>query len=102
MTEPQIWTVIGILGVAVLAAIAVMSWLLVGFLRAEIGRSEARVCSEISGLRSDMDIRHEKLAGEIQAARGELLWEVGKLMVKTEHLDLDARSLFSKTFGDST
>lgn len=70
MTEPQVWTMIGVFAALMFGTMTLVSTLFVRVVRTEIG-----------GL------------------RGELLWEIRSLNVKVDGLDRDVQLLMSREFG---
>jgi hypothetical protein len=70
MTEPQVWTLIGVFAAAIFGVITLMSTLFVRIIRVEIGsvRSEmGSVRAEIGSLRSELTVRFDYLDRDVQA-----------------------------------
>ncbi len=83
MTEPQVWTLIGVFGSAIFAMNAMMSGWFVRVLRAEIGGLRA----EIGGLRGEMNARFERVDAQFE-----------RVDVKLTHLDRDVQALAREVF----
>lgn len=54
VTEPQVWTLIGVFSAAVFAMLTVVSTLFVNIVRAEIGRVEGVLTAKIDNLDRDV------------------------------------------------
>lgn len=77
MTEPQVWTLIGVFTAAMFGMMTLMSTMFVRVIRSEIG-----------GLR-----------GEMHGMRAELKSDIGQLSTKIDSLDRDVQVLMKHTFG---
>lgn len=77
MTEPQVWTLIGVFSALMFGMLGVVSSLFVRVLRSEIGGLESRIGGEIGGLRADVRRLDERL----------------------DNLDRDVQALMRHTFG---
>lgn len=78
MTEPQVWTLIGVFASVFFAMFATMSGWFVRVLRAEVG-----------GLRVEMSAKFERVDAQF-----------GKVDVKLDHLDRDVQALARQVFPD--
>ncbi len=78
MTEPQVWTLIGVFASAFFAMFATMSGWFVRVLRAEVG-----------GLRAEMSAKFERVDAQF-----------GRVDVKLDHLDRDVQALARQVFPD--
>ena len=68
MTEPQVWTMIGLMGAVFFGTMTLISTMFTRVVRSEIGgvRSEIDgVRSEIGGLRGEMNARFDAVNGRI-------------------------------------
>ena len=63
MTEPQVWTLIGVFAAAMFAMLTIVSTLFVNIVRSEFGRLEAR----IDGLDATLSARMDNLDRDVQA-----------------------------------
>lgn len=63
MTEPQVWTLIGVFSAAMFAMLTIVSTLFVNIVRSEFGRLEAR----IDGLDATLSARMDNLDRDVQA-----------------------------------
>ncbi|MDM4763930.1 hypothetical protein QT381_13025 [Galbitalea sp. SE-J8] len=82
VTEPQVWTIIGIVGAMLFSMIGIVSGAFVRVLRAEIGglRSEiGGLRSEIGGLRSETKTEIGGLRAEMKSEFGAVRAEIGGL-----------------------
>jgi hypothetical protein len=64
MTEPQVWTLIGVFAAAIFGMITVVSTLFVRVIRSEIGGLRGEIGGlrgEIGGLRGEMNARFEAI-----------------------------------------
>ena len=77
MTEPQVWTLIGVFAAAVFGMITVVSTLFVRVIRSEIGGLRG----EIGGLRGEMNARFEAIDRRF------------------DYLDRDVQALTKHVFG---
>jgi hypothetical protein len=84
MTEPQVWTLIGVFAAAVFGMITVVSTLFVRVIRSEIGGLRG----EIGGLR-----------GEIGGLRGEMNARFEAIDRRFDYLDRDVQTLTKHVFG---
>lgn len=96
VTEPQVWTLIGVFAAALFGMVGLMStWFMhvlraeIGGVRAEIGRLRGEMSAEIGGLRGEMNGRFEAMDARFDALAG-----------KVEHLDRDVQTLFRRQFPD--
>lgn len=85
MNEPQVWTLIGVLGTALFGMLTLMSTMFVRILRTEIGS----VRSEIGSVR-----------GEIGSLRREMQAEFASVRTEIKYLDRDVQALSRRVFGD--
>lgn len=70
MTEPQVWTLIGVFAAAMFGLITIVSTLFVSVVRAEIGgvRTEiGRLDAKIDGLDAKLSARMDNLDRDVQA-----------------------------------
>lgn len=70
MTEPQVWTLIGVFGAALFGMLTVMSTLFLRVIRVEIGSVRTEIGSvrtEIDGLRTEMRVQIGHLDRDVQA-----------------------------------
>ncbi|MBX3094671.1 MAG: hypothetical protein KF680_09100 [Cryobacterium sp.] len=80
MTEPQVWTLIGVFGALMAGGHAV----LIAMMRAQI-----------SGLRNEMIARFATVDARFEAVDAKF----DRVMTKLEHLDRDVQHLMNREFG---
>lgn len=85
MTEPQVWTLIGVFASAMFAMFATMSGWFVRVLRAEVGGLR----SEMGGLRAEMNAKFERVDAQFD-----------RVDVKLLHLDRDVQALARRVFPE--
>ncbi|MCX6406927.1 MAG: hypothetical protein NTV28_08410 [Propionibacteriales bacterium] len=85
MNEPQVWTVIGILGTSLFGMLTLMSTMFVRIIRTEIGS----VRTEIGSVRT-----------EIGSLRTEMQAEFASVRTEIRYLDRDVQVLTKRVFGD--
>ncbi|WP_244857779.1 hypothetical protein [Agromyces archimandritae] len=88
MTEPQVWTLIGVFAAGMLGTITIVSTLFVRVIRAEIARLDAR----IGGMHGELDAK-------ITGLRSELKGDIAALRGEVRALDGDVQALMKRTFG---
>lgn len=70
MTEPQVWTLIGVFAAALFGMLTLMTTMFVRMIRAEFGSIRAEfgsVRAEIDGMRDTMNRRFDYLDRDVQA-----------------------------------
>lgn len=87
MTEPQVWTLIGVFAASMFAMNTLMSNWFVRVLRAEVGGLRAAMRAEISGLRGEINARFERVDAQFE-----------RVDVKLAHLDRDVQALAQAVF----
>lgn len=87
MTEPQVWTLIGVFAASMFAMNTLMSNWFVRVLRAEVGGLRAEMRAEISGLRGEINARFERVDAQFE-----------RVDVKLAHLDRDVQALARAVF----
>lgn len=92
MTEPQVWTLIGVFTAAMFGMMTLMSTMFVRVIRSEIGGLRAELFGEMHGMRAE-------LKSEIASVRSELKSDIGQLSTKIDSLDRDVQVLMKHTFG---
>ncbi len=96
VNEPQVWTLIGVLGTALFGMLTLMSTMFVRILRTEIGS----VRTEIGSLRSEMATELRSVRGEIGSLRTEMQAEFASVRTEIKYLDRDVQALSRRVFGD--
>ncbi|MFT4299416.1 MAG: hypothetical protein QM597_07275 [Aeromicrobium sp.] len=103
MSEPQVWTLIGVFGTAMFAMVTVVSGLFVRVLKAEISGLRGEMRAEISELRGEMRAEIGGLRGEmhseISGLRGEMNARFETLNRQIQHLDRDVQAVMKRVFG---
>ena len=94
MNDPQIWTLIGVFAAIMLGGMTLMTTLL-----------SRVITTEISGLRSEMNVRFDAVHAEIDARFAAVHTEIesrfAAVHVKIDHLDDDIAALGRKIWRDS-
>lgn len=81
MTEPQVWTLIGVFTAVVFGMFTMVSTVFVRVLRSEIAGLRGELLGEIGGLRAEMNGRFEAVH------------------VKIDNIDRDVQVLMRREFG---
>jgi len=84
LTEPQVWTLIGVFAASTFAMIGLVTGTFTRILRAEIGGVHAR----IDGLRGEMIARFERVDAQFE-----------RVDQRIDHLDRDVQALTRHVFG---
>jgi hypothetical protein len=100
MTEPQVWTLIGVFAAAVFGMITVVSSLFVRVIRSEIGGLRGEMLGEISGLRGQMLGEISGLRDEVGGLRGEMNARFEAMDRRFDYLDRDVQALMKHVFGN--
>jgi hypothetical protein len=88
LTEPQVWTMIGVFSALMFGMLTVVSTLFVRVVR-----------SEISGLEGKIGGLEGKIDGKIEGLRGEMNARFDAMNVKFDGLDRDVQVLMRREFG---
>ncbi|WP_244972600.1 hypothetical protein [Paramicrobacterium fandaimingii] len=106
MTEPQVWTLIGVFAVALFGMLTLMSTMFIRILRAEISGLRREMLGEISGLRYEMLGEISGLRGEMTGLRGEMETgfaavraDIRRLDARVDSLDSDVQALTKRSYG---
>lgn len=86
LTEPQVWTLIGVFAAGTFGTVTLVSTLFIRVIRSEMGGVRAEiggVRSEITGLRAEMNARFETVDQRF------------------DYLDRDVQALTKRVFGES-
>ncbi len=81
MTEPQVWTMIGVVSALMFGTLTIVSTLFVRVVRTEIGGLRREMMTQTNGLRTEMNARFDAVN------------------VKINGLDRDVELLMSREFG---
>ncbi len=92
MTEPQVWTTIGILATAFFGTMALIPTMFTRVLRSEIAGLRGELKSDIAELRGE-------LKGDINGLRVEMVTGFAETHRRIDHLDSDIDTLMKKEFG---
>jgi hypothetical protein len=88
VTEPQVWTMIGVFTALMFGMLTVVSTLFVRVVRSEIG-----------GVRAELVGTRGELEGQIGGLRGEMNARFDAVHVKIDGLDRDVQLLMNREFG---
>ncbi|WP_308467967.1 hypothetical protein [Rathayibacter soli] len=122
MTEPQVWTLIGVFGAALFGMLTLMSTMFVRVIRTEVGGLRSEMLGELGGLRSEMrneigglrsEMRNEigglsgEVRGEIGGLRGDIVGLRAEMNARFEtvdrrfdYLERDVQALTKRAFGE--
>ena len=95
LTEPQIWTMIGVFTALMFGMLTLVSTLFVRVVRSEVGGLRGELLGEIGGLRAEMRARFEAVDAEGRLRNGLL----DAVHVKIDGLDRDVQLLMRREFG---
>ena len=88
LTEPQIWTMIGVFTALMFGMLTLVSTLFVRVVRSEVGGLRGELLGEIGGLRAEMRARFEAVDARFDAVN-----------LKIDGLDRDVQLLMRREFG---
>ena len=83
MTEPQVWTLIGVFAAGLFGMMTLMSTMFIRVIRAEIGGLRGELTGELNGLRAEMNARFEAMDTKFEAKFGALDRDIQALMRHT-------------------
>lgn len=92
VTEPQVWTMIGVFTALMFGMMTTVSTLFVRIVRSEIGGLRGEMNGQVGGLRGEM-------IGQIGGLRAEMNARFDAVHVKIDGLDRDVQLLMSREFG---
>jgi hypothetical protein len=92
VTEPQVWTMIGVFTALMFGMLTIVSTLFVRVIRSEIGGLRSELDGRIGGLRGE-------IGGEISGLRGEIEGLRREMTMKFDNLDRDVQVLMRREFG---
>ncbi len=96
MSDPQVWTLIGVFAAAILGGFSIVITSLSRVIRAEVGGLRSEITGEIGTLRGE-------LTGEIGGLRGEiggLHARLDTLEKRFDHLDRDVQSITDRLWRE--
>lgn len=99
MSEPQVWTLIGVFATGMLGTLALMSTMFVRILRAEIGSVRTELSAAISSVRTDLSGEVGSLRTELRSEIRSVGVEVAALRERTDVMERDIQALMRHTFG---
>ena len=94
MNEPQVWTLIGVFGAALLGGFTLVTTHFGRVVRAEIGRLEGTLTGKIEALDG-------KLSGQIEALDARLNGRIDTLDHRLDTLDKEVANLATKVWRSS-
>lgn len=103
MTEPQVWTLIGVFAAGLFGMLTLMSTMFVRVVRTEVGSVRTEMRSELGGIRTEMrteigGIRTE-MRSELGSIRTEMRAEFSAVTQRIDRLDTDINALMKRSFG---
>ncbi|HEY5224760.1 MAG TPA: hypothetical protein VIJ18_17145 [Microbacteriaceae bacterium] len=99
MTEPQVWTLIGVFAAAIFGVMTLMSTLFVRVIRSEIGGLRGEMAGQIGGLRAEMTGQIGGLRGEMVARFEAVDHRFEAVDKRFDCLDRDVQALTKRVFG---
>jgi len=100
LTEPQIWTLVGVFAASMFGMLRMVNKSFADLLRAEIGSVRAELRSEIGGLRSEMTARFEAQDVKLDQVRAEMNARFDAQDTKLGYLDRDVQAVVRRVFPD--
>ena len=85
MTEPQVWTMIGLMAAVFFGTMTIISTMFTRVVRSEIGGLRGEMHSEINGLRGEMNARFDAVDVRFDAVNGRI-----------DNLDRDVQFLMNR------
>lgn len=116
MTEPQVWTLIGVFAAGMMGTLTLISTLFVRVIRSEIAGLRGELLGEIGGLRGELGgeigalrsemkgeigVLRSEMKGEIGALRGEMNARFQSLEDRFTYLDRDVNLLMRREFPET-
>lgn len=95
MTEPQVWTLIGVFAAGLFGMLTLMSTMFVRVVRAEIGSVRA----EIGSVRTDVGSVRTEMRTEVDSLRTEMRTGFTAMNQRIDRLDADITALMKRSFG---
>jgi hypothetical protein len=95
VTEPQVWTLIGVFAAGLFGMLTLMSTMFVRVVRTEIGS----VRGEIGTLRTEMRTEIGGVRSEIDGLRTEMRTEIRRLDQRFDTLDRGVQAIAKRVFG---
>ncbi|MFN8126207.1 MAG: hypothetical protein U0R64_06850 [Candidatus Nanopelagicales bacterium] len=107
VTEPQVWTVIGVFAAGLLGVLTLMSTMFLRIVRTEIGSVATRIDSlddrmnvRIDSLDTTLGTRIDSLDSTLNARMDGLGARIESIDRRIDHLDRDVQTLASRVFPD--
>lgn len=100
MTEPQVWTLIGVFAAALFGMLTLMSTMFVRVIRTEIGGLRSEMRGEIGGLRGEMRGEIGGLRGEIIGLRAEMTARFETVDRRFDYLERDVQAFTKRALGE--
>ena len=105
MNEPQVWTLIGVFGAALLGGFTLVTTHFGRVVRAEIGRLDGTLSGQIGHLEGTLTGKIEaldgKLSGQIEALDARLNGRIDTLDHRLDTLDKEVANLVTKVWRSS-
>lgn len=104
LTQPQVWTLIGVFSTVLFAVFATTSGYLVRSMNAGFDRVDAqfdRVDAKIDGLRGEMNAKIAGLHSEMNARFAVVDVKFERIDDRFDHLDRDVQALSRRVFPDA-
>lgn len=93
MTEPQVWTVIGVLAATLVSFVAASLTMITRTVNVQFERVSERIDLRFDGLRGE-------LKGDIAELRTELKGDIGTLHTRLDSLDRDVQAITNRMWGE--
>lgn len=98
MTEPQVWTLIGVFAAALVGMITFTTQIMWRSINAQFDSSRREMRSEFAAVRSETAAQFESVRSEMAAHRSETAAQLESLRVQVSHLDRDVEALSRRVF----
>jgi hypothetical protein len=100
MTEPQVWTLIGVFAAAIFGVMTLISTLFVRVIRSEIGGLRGELLGEIGEVRGEIGGLRAEVRSEIGGLRAEMNARFEAMDRRFDYLDHDVQALTKRVFGE--
>jgi len=105
MTEPQVWTLIGVFAAIMLGSLTLSTGMIARVLRSEFGAVRTEIGSvrnEVGSVRNEIGSLRTEMRTEIGALRTEMHVRFTATDEKIAHLDRDVTALTRRVWGEPT
>lgn len=100
MTEPQVWTLIGVFAAALVGMITFTTQVMWRAITAQFVSFRAEMQAEFSTSRAEMSAELAASRAEVSAELAEIRAEIGSLRTEVRHLDRDVQAISRRVFPE--